>query len=35
MKEFPKKYDHTREHEVYQKWEKEGVFNPDYQTIHK
>lgn len=30
MKEFPKKYDHTREHEVYAQWEKAGVFNPDY-----
>lgn len=30
MKEFPKKYDHTREHEVYKKWEDAGVFNPDY-----
>lgn len=32
MKEFPKKYDHTREHEIYTQWEKAGVFNPDYKA---
>lgn len=32
MKEFPKKYDHTREHEIYKQWEEAGVFNPDHQS---